>query len=52
MFGLYGIYSWLVLGGIALTNGLPEAAVSAALTLIIVGITLRIQVGKRRGADL
>lgn len=52
IFGLYGIYSWLVLGGIALTNGLPEAAVSAALTLIIVGITLRIQVGKRRGADL
>jgi len=52
MFGLYGIYSWLILGGIALVNGLPEAAVSAALTLIIVGITLRIKVGKKHGADL
>jgi len=52
MFGIYGIYSWPVLGGIALTNGLPEAAVSAVITVIVVSITLQIKVGKKRGADL
>jgi uncharacterized membrane protein len=52
MFGIYGIYSWPVLGGIALTNGLPEAAVSAVITVIVVSITLQIKVGKKRGANL
>lgn len=52
MFGIYGIYSWPVLGGVALSNGLPEAAVSAVITVIVVSITLQIKVGKKRGADL
>ena len=52
MFGVYGIYSWPVLGGIAVTNGLPEAAVSAIITLVVVGITLQLKIGKKRGANL
>lgn len=52
MFGIYGIYSWPILGGVALSNGLPEAAVSAVITVIVVSITLQIKVGKKRGADL
>jgi len=52
MFGVYHLYSWLVLGGIAVANGLPEAVVSAALTFIVVGITLQLKIGKKRGADL
>jgi uncharacterized membrane protein len=52
MFGIYGIYSWPVLGGIALANGLPEAGVSAVITVIVVSITLQLKVGKKQGADL
>ena len=52
MFGIYGIYSWPILGGVALSNGLPEAAVSAVITVIVVSITLQIKVGKKRGSDL
>ncbi|MHC1740687.1 MAG: ECF transporter S component [Anaerolineaceae bacterium] len=52
MFGLYAIYPWPLLGGVAVTNGLPEAAISAVITVIVVSIVLRIQVGKKRGADL
>jgi uncharacterized membrane protein len=52
MFGLYGIYSWPVLGGIVVSNGLPEAAVSAIITVIVVSITLQLKIGKKRGADL
>jgi uncharacterized membrane protein len=52
MFGVYGIYSWPVLGGIALANGLPEAAISAVITVIVVSITMQIKVGKKHGADL
>jgi uncharacterized membrane protein len=52
MLGIYKVYPWPLLGGVAITNGLPEAAVSAVLTLIIVGLTLQIKVGKKGGADL
>ena len=52
MFGIYGIYSWPILGGVAVTNGLPEAGVSAVITLIVVSIVKQIKIGKKRGADL
>lgn len=52
MFGFYGLYSWLALGGIAISNGLPEAAVSAVITLLVVSVVLSIQVGKKKGSDL
>jgi uncharacterized membrane protein len=52
MIGIFKLYPWLVIGGVAVTNGIPEAAVSAVLTLIIVGLTMQIKIGKKRGADL
>ena len=52
MFGVYSLYTWPVLGGIVVANGLPEALVSAILTLTIVSITLRLNLGKKRGSDL
>jgi uncharacterized membrane protein len=52
MLGLFKIYPWLLIGTSAVTNGLPEAAVAAVLTLIIVGVTLQIQIGKKKGANL
>lgn len=50
--GLYNLYPWPVIGSVAVANGLPEAGVSAVITLIVVSITLQLQVGKKRGADL
>jgi uncharacterized membrane protein len=52
MLGLFKIYPWPLIGASAVTNGLPEAAVAAVLTLIIAGITMQLQVGKKKGADL
>jgi uncharacterized membrane protein len=52
MLGLFKIYPWPLIGASAVTNGLPEAAVAAVLTLIVVGLTMQIKIGKRRGADL
>ncbi|MBN1264201.1 MAG: ECF transporter S component [Anaerolineales bacterium] len=50
--GLLGYLPWLVLGGVAAANGLPEILVSAFLTAAVVGAYLRIPLGKKRGADL
>ena len=44
--------SWAVLGGIAVANGLPEAAVSAVLTLAVVAAWRGIRVGRRQGANI
>ena len=52
MLGLFKIYPWPLIGASAVTNGLPEAAVAAVLTLIVVGLTMQLKVGKRKGADL
>jgi uncharacterized membrane protein len=52
MLGLFKIYPWPLIGASAVTNGLPEAAVAAVLTLIIVGLTMQIKIGRRRGSDL
>ncbi len=59
MIGLAGIdlgvpaaQRWAVLGGIAVANGLPEAAVSAVLVLAVVAAWRQIRVGRRQGANL
>ena len=52
MMGLYKLYPWPLIGSVAVANGLPEAGVSAVITLIVVGITMQLKVGKKRGADL
>ncbi|HEY60468.1 MAG TPA: ECF transporter S component [Anaerolineae bacterium] len=50
--GLMGYAPWVLIGGIAVTNGLPELLVSAFLTLAVVGAWWQIPMGKRQGADL
>lgn len=52
MIGVLGFLPWTVIPPIALTNGLPEAGVSAALVLAVVAAWKRIQIGKRKGANL
>ena len=52
MLGLFQIYPWALLGGIAISNGLLEAALSAVITVLVVGVILQIRVGKKKGADL
>ncbi len=50
--GLFKLASWAVLGGIAIVNGLPEAAANAILVLAVVAAWKRIEYGRRRGARL
>lgn len=52
MIGLLGFLPWATLPAIAVANGLPEAAVSGFLVLVVVAAWKRIQVGRRRGANL
>ncbi|MEA5079374.1 MAG: ECF transporter S component [Anaerolineaceae bacterium] len=52
MLGIFQIYPWALLGGIAFSNGLLEAALSAVITVLVVGVILQIRVGKKKGADL
>jgi uncharacterized membrane protein len=52
MLGLYQVYPWVVLGGIVVSNGLLEAALSAVITVIVVGALMQLKIGKRKGADL
>ena len=49
--GLMGLLPWGAIGTIAISNGLPEAAVGAIITLAVVAAWKGIQRG-RRGADL
>jgi uncharacterized membrane protein len=51
MIGLLRYYPWPVVLPLAVTNGLPEAAVAAILTLAVVAAWLGIERG-RGGADL
>ena len=51
MIGLLGHLPWPLIGTIAVTNGLPEAAVGAIITLAVVSAWLGVRRG-RRGADL
>jgi uncharacterized membrane protein len=52
MIGLLGYLPWAVLGGVVITNGLPEMLVSALITLAVVAAYWHIPIGKRKGADL
>ncbi len=50
--GLMGLLPWALIGSIAVANGLPEAAASALLTLVVVAAWQGIVIGRRKGADL
>lgn len=50
--GLLGYLGWEIIGGIAVSNGLLEAALAAVLTLAVVAAWQRIEVGNKKGADL
>jgi uncharacterized membrane protein len=52
MIGLLGYVPWAALPMIVLVNGLPEAALSAIITLVVVAAWRRIQLGKRKGSNL
>jgi uncharacterized membrane protein len=51
LIGMMGHLPWALIGTIAVTNGLPEAAVAAIITLAVVSAWLGIRRG-RRGSDL
>jgi uncharacterized membrane protein len=46
MIGMLGFVPWQALPAIALVNGLPEAAVSAVLVLLVVAAVRQIKVGR------
>ncbi len=50
--GLLGYLPWVALPAIVVANGLPEAAVGALLTLIVVAAWMQIEIGQRKGANL
>ncbi len=50
--GLQKLADWKLIGTIAVTNGLPEAALAAVLTLAVVAAWQQIEVGRKKGADL
>lgn len=52
MIGVLKFVPWVALPLVALINGLPEAAISATLTLAVVAAVWRIQVGRHMGANL
>jgi len=49
---VFGEGLWKALAGIAVTSGLPEAGVSAVITLLVVAAYRQFRVGKRKGSDL
>ena len=52
MIGVLGFLPWATLPAIALANGIPEAAASALITLLVVAAWQRIEIGRKKGADL
>jgi uncharacterized membrane protein len=52
MIGVLGYLPWAALPAIAAINGLPEAVVCAIITTLVVSLYWRIQLGKKKGADL
>lgn len=52
MIGLLGHVPWAALPAIAVTNGLPEAVVSAVLTVLVVAAWKRIEIGRKKGASI
>lgn len=49
---VFGDALWKPLSGIAVVSGLPEAGVSALITLLVVAAYRQFTVGKRKGSDL
>lgn len=49
---VFGADLWKALLGIGVTSGLPEAGVSAVITLLVVAAYRQFTVGKRKGSDL
>jgi hypothetical protein len=52
MIGLLNLLPWVAIGPIVIVNGLPEAIVSAVLTLAVVASYKQIEFGRKRGADI
>lgn len=52
MIGVLGYLPWVVLGGVAVANGLPELAVSAVLTTAVVAAYWHIPLWGKEGANL
>jgi uncharacterized membrane protein len=52
MIGILGFLPWAVLPPIALVNGLPEAALSAIITVAVVIAWKRIPFGRHKGSNL
>lgn len=50
--GLLGYLPWAALPAIFITNGLPEAGVSALLVLAVVAAWRQIRIGRREGANI
>lgn len=50
--GLLGKAPWGVLLPLIVTNGLPEAAASAVITLVVVAAWKRIAIGKQQGSKI
>jgi len=52
MIGLLGYAPWVVLAPVVALNGLPEAVVSAVITLTVVAAWQRIEIGKQKGSRI
>ncbi|MGC9521528.1 MAG: ECF transporter S component [Anaerolineae bacterium] len=52
MIGILGYLPWQALPPIVLANGVPEAIVSAIITLAVVAAWRRIEIGSKRGSEL
>jgi uncharacterized membrane protein len=52
MIGVLGVLAWEALPALILANGLPEAGLSAVITLAVVAAWKRIEVGGRKGSRL
>ncbi len=50
--GLLGYLPWAALPAIVVANGLPEIALSAIITLIVVAAWRQITIGRRKGANI
>lgn len=52
LIGIWQLFPWLLLGTTAVVNGLPEVAISAIITLLVVAVVRQIKVGKRQGSQI
>lgn len=50
--GLLGLFPWAIIGGVIVSNGLLEAALSAVLVLVVVAAWKQIQIGRKQGSNL